>query len=511
MTPAELEYRYRNRMSLPPAERAEVERLHAQMVAERNAEWSGSPSSLDPVDAAAVDIPEDPSLDRARSGLYANLPPIEEQGAAAAADSPGDRESYVNRRSRGLVRRGQPLVYPGAATSPEMARAIAEAEYDNPQDPRSGDPTSPQVRAAIHRQNQIEAARRAAALQTSLRGEPRVSGLDFRRQREAEEAAKEANAQRQWQEWTTGGSLERMAQYAPEEYEARWAAAADERRKSNAEERARANDATVIDAETGRTRGQEYRDQRSERERRVMKQQEPSQNVALVRQLEGMGIDSTQFGDPLSSFDRAGAIAAKRRAMASGTIGKDKEGKAIPVGGTMGAVHRRAQSRQNPLEYVGRGDINDGQRRTMQFWLANGRGPTANEVEAMGAQQFLEGAQQGLRQNIGIRNNDAATRAAEAEAQRRRGEAAQNAAAGWYQTNVGRFGTWDTDKRERLVRWLQSPAYGLSREEAEAVVAQFPEPKPGRAERTAPPAGAGPARPATTPSEPLPRGDYMPG
>lgn len=88
----------------------------------------------------------------------------------------GNRDAWVARRTQEILRMTRPLVYQGAAVSPESARAQAEAEYDYPGDQNSSDPTTPQVRAAIDRQQEIEAAQRAAALQASLRGGVGESG-----------------------------------------------------------------------------------------------------------------------------------------------------------------------------------------------------------------------------------------------------------------------------------------------------------------------------------------------
>ena len=66
MNPAEIERLYRNRASLSPAQREEIERLHAEMLATPNGPMSPDPvrswgpEDLDPVEAAAAPITPDP-------------------------------------------------------------------------------------------------------------------------------------------------------------------------------------------------------------------------------------------------------------------------------------------------------------------------------------------------------------------------------------------------------------------------------------------------------------------
>lgn len=60
MTDAELDLAYRSRGSLPPAERAAVERAHAEMVARYNSEWGTPDNVAANLDAAASPVMPDP-------------------------------------------------------------------------------------------------------------------------------------------------------------------------------------------------------------------------------------------------------------------------------------------------------------------------------------------------------------------------------------------------------------------------------------------------------------------
>lgn len=63
MTDAELDLAYRSRGSLPPAERAAIERAHAEMVARYNSEWGTPDNVAANLDAAASPLPPDPAVD----------------------------------------------------------------------------------------------------------------------------------------------------------------------------------------------------------------------------------------------------------------------------------------------------------------------------------------------------------------------------------------------------------------------------------------------------------------
>lgn len=507
-------YPRRMTMGLTPEEIAEIERRHAAMVANPQ-RVASDPTSLDPNDAAAVDIPGDPETGlRQDAGLYANLPPIEDQEAAARAAAPErpEREDWVTRRTQELVRRGRSTVYPDASVTPERARAQAEAEYDDPNGWRRGQRWSPQVRAAVGRQSDIEAAQRADATRASLGGsEPRFNASDFRRQREEAEAAQAADAQRKWDQWATGGSWERMARYAPGEYELRQQAIRDQNHKEYVADQQRRYDPTVDDPEDINpdtqkpwTRGERARQADGAKDRQMLARTLPQQNRALVRQLEQMGIDSAQFGDWRSpSFDRASALDTKNRAMArgippsqqggaegGGTLTKRPSPQNAGLGGRYGAVQRRAMARQNPWEYMGRGDINDEQRRTAAFILSGGRGATANDVDALNAKMLLEGIEQGARTNMRVQGGEAAI---EAAAEQRR--LAQMQAAGADAENFvrerGYRGWWgDNPLTEQdnadLVSYLMG-RYGISEAEARGIASRY-KVKPGRADATAPPA-----------------------
>lgn len=531
MTDAQVRAAYPRRMTmgLTPEEIAEIERRHAAMVANPQ-RVASDPTSLDPNEAAAVEIGSDPPLapqraastpaaasspaenpgmDRARAGLYANLPPIEDQEAAASAAAPElpDREDWVARRAAELVRMNRPLTYRDAAMSPEMARARAEAEYDDPngwqRNPNSTESMSPQVRAAVRRQIDIEAQQRNADMRASLGGgEQQFNARKFREEREAAEAAAQANARRKWDEWRTGGSLDRMAEYAPEEYNQRWEAAAEGRRKQNAEERAKRY---TTDPNTGETvPNQAYIESQKRKDKALLRAQDPGANVALVRQLESMGIDTEQFGDPASdSFDRTSAIALKRRVMArgvaspqqadaaaGGAISKNGSGSRNPgLGGRYGAVQRDAMRRQNPWEYMGRGDINDEQRRTAAFLLSNGRGATANDVAALSAKALLQGIEVGAERGMRIGNMDAKTEIAAGQTRQQILQNAQAAANEFFRERAEKDSVFGSrglseesygDLVSMLTAITGSPAM------AEGIARRYRR-LGGRAERTAPP------------------------
>lgn len=509
MTPAEIEYKYRNRMSLSPGERAEIERLHAQMVAASDADYRSSPTSLDPNDAAAVDIPGDPETGlRQDAGLYANLPPIEDQEAAASAAAPAsapalpEREDWVTRRTQELVRRGRSTAYPAASVSPERARAQAEAEYDDPNGFRRGQRWTPQVRAAVGRQSDIEAAQRADATRASLGGsEPRFNASDFRRQREEAEAAQAADAQRKWDQWATGGSWERMARYAPGEYELRQQAIRDRNHKEYVADQQRRYDPTVDDPQdinpaTNQpwTRGERARQADAAKDRRMLDQNLPQQNAVLRRELQRMGVDTEPFESNMPriapdskesavsernrKFDRAAALAAKSKAKNARFAAADQ------------AVQRRAQLRQNPMEYMGRGDINDEQRRTAAFILAGGRGATANDVDALNAKMLLEGIEQGARTNMRMQGGDAAVQAQMLQYQAAQMAAAEAAADQFAASRGYTDRGWVSDvplaedDHESLVTYLRG-RFGLSEGQARGVASKY-QIGPSRAEKTDP-------------------------
>jgi hypothetical protein len=320
-------------------------------------------------------------------------------------------QSDVESRTRELVGRG---------IDPESARAIAESEISSPQNPNDPNPTTPAKRAAIKanvaRFNEERAAaqRQAEAdwyesnfgesdrLNKEL-SDARLRGSPDARLHMPETAdwrPETAADRKKWKDWTTGGSLDRMARYAPEEFDRRWDEAAADRKKDNASERAKRYD-TTMDADSGKTRGQLYREKQQAADYNRLRKTDVPQNLKLYRELAAMGIDPDRFGDPRSQFDRDAALNAKTKARQSGVIGKDANGNQIPVGGREGAVARRAQMRQNPMEFLRRPDVTDDQRQAMTALLL-GRGATPNDVAAMQAKMFLEGLQQGARQNVNV-------------------------------------------------------------------------------------------------------------
>lgn len=490
MMPAELERLYRIRMSLPPAQRAQVEQEYEAYMASKQPQRA-SPTSLDPVEASAMDIPDDPeTTGRAQAGLFANLPeiPVDDADRGTTADAglaanlppledPGITEEEVDARVRMVQQRGASDMF-----TPETQRAVARAALEYPVDPTSGDYSTPQFRAAareaIARENQARAAAKAQA-----EAEANAPYEEGARQRAniqrliragvnpmQDMTAPTPEQQGQFDNWARSGSVERMARYAPGEYARRQEAAAEGYRQDARQELARRNDPVT---------GQAYKDAQRDKTARQLRSTDVMANRKLYRELAAMGINPDQFGDPQSSYDRATALKAKTKATYSGSIGTDKDGNSIPVAGRAGAVQRNAQMRQNPVEYLGRPDITDEQRLSTMFYLANGRGPTPNEVKALSAKQLLEGVQMGLRQNLNVNNQDAA---GVALADRRaRGQAAQQAAVAWYDKNVGSTwrNKWNKTRYNSMVQMLQAPPYTMTPEEAQGIAAQFGPPEEG--------------------------------
>jgi hypothetical protein len=283
---------------------------------------------------------------------------------------------------------------------PGTARAVAEAEINNPQDPNDPNPTPPAVRAAIKASNERRRAEQAEAQrQAEADRYEREFGEDDRLREELSDAAKRgspdarlhmpetadwrpetASDRKKWNEWATGGSLERMARYAPDEYNRRMEAAAAARHEEYVREQ---NDP-------------EYKKRKAEREKRALASQTPAANFKLRRELRELGVDTEPFESNASNqreanekFNRFGALEAKRKALAARKAG------------TYDAVIRRAQARQNPMEYLGRSDVTDEQKQTLAAIML-GRGATPNDVAAMQAKMFLEGLQQGARQNVNV-------------------------------------------------------------------------------------------------------------
>jgi hypothetical protein len=459
----ELERLYRMRMSLPPEQRAEVERQYEAYLASKRP--SAGPESLDPVEAAAFDVPDDPdvyadrqpaysqeALERAAntaSGYadrpaysdasltdaaedpadYAQRPVYSEAGLEAAANMPpsagpsgyADRQPAYSDRNLGAAARGpmpQPRVLqadvPGRVRElvargmdPAMAQVVAEAEINNPRNPNDPNPTHPAVRAAIAAENASRSESAAAGQGTWDQKNEREYGEDDRMRQELTDARdrgspdarlympetadwspETAGDRAKWQEWATGGSLGRMARYAPEEFNRREAAAQAQRQKENAAERAARYD-TTVDPNSGKTQGQLYREKQQDDDTRRLRGTDEQANRALYRELARMGIDPDQFGDPRSQYDRNAALNAKTKARESGN-----------VGGRAGAVIRRAQAQQNPAEYAGRSDINDWQKMIMADRLLRGGAGqmTPLGVQAVGAQnaiRFLQGSNLG--------------------------------------------------------------------------------------------------------------------
>lgn len=560
MDKAQIQALYRNRMSLPPEQREEIERLYKEMLASGSAQWSGTPASeLDAADAAAVEITEDPQLtqansglyanlpsqeerknsglyanlpveaaappedpeietaraglyanlpsadERTRAGLYANLPPMEDGGAATAAAQGADTPEMERARS-GLYANLPPMqeqAQPSArrpapvnvdarraelmrrGMDAEMANAVAMAEAENPSDPMSAEPTSPAVRSAIAAENARRAGRPATVSDRQRMFDSEVAESErqmanIRRLIRAgvnpaqDMTAPDAESDRQWREWSTSGSLDRMARYAPDEFKRREDAAKERRWKENRQAYQNRWDMEE-DEKTGKTKGELYRIAQNQQDKERLARTAPQANRALARQLEQMGIDSKQFGDWRSdSFAREGALDAKNRAMASGELG-----------GRYGAVQRRAQLRQNPMEYMGRPDVSDSQRRTLALLMSGGRGATANDVEALNAKMLLEGIGQGVDRGMRIGNMDMKEELAAMQLQEQRMQRAAQEADAFYAKRRGWGGSLDAAAYDDLIAMLSG--MGLSDAQAQGLARRYKR-SGGRAERTAPPA-----------------------
>lgn len=545
MDKAQLQALYRNRMTLPPEQRAEIERLYKVMLAQGSEQWYGDSSTgLDSADAAAVELPEDPDLTRANSGLYANLPPqaAPSQEAEEPAIPTANAGLYANLPSQeGRARSG---LYANLPASPaqtaeqapedpamerarsglfanlppisdqqppqrraagaefdqrarqaelmrrgmdaEMAAAVAAAEARTPRDPLSADPTPAGVRQAIKDEYARRAQQPAQISDRQRQFNAEVSESDrqmanIRRLIRAgvnpaqDMTAPSVEDDRKWREWATGGSLERMEQYAPDEYNRRWEAAAEGRRQDNAAERARRYSE---DPETGKlVPNKDYIAQQKAADKERLMATLPQANRALVRQLAQMGIDPGQFGDWRSpGFEREAALDAKNRAMASGA-----------VGGRYGAVQRRAQLEQNPAEYLGRPDITDSQRRTLAFLMSGGKGATANDVAAINAKMMLEGLNQGinLQRAMRIGDMDVKDRAISMQMEQQRLQAAQAEADRFYEKRRTWGGMLEPEAYDDLIAMLTG--MGLSEAQAQGLARRYKR-SGGRAERTAPPA-----------------------
>lgn len=533
MTPDEIRRLYSIRHTLPAFQRQMIERAYSDLEGTVGVSWDTP--DIDAADSAAVEIQADPSLTvpltepqprraptidlTADTNMDADpsiLPPIDgvpqqrpstidlTAGESDAPPTPGrssrqqrqqepaepvrpGREDWVTRRAAELVRMGRPLTYPDAATSPEVARARAEAEYDDPggwqRNPNSVESMSPQVREAVRNQLEIEAAQRNARTRASVGGDQPFNASDFRLEREADAAAQEANSMRKWNEWVNE-TPDRMAAYAPEEYKLY-----DQGVRERISEEAQANlrrrndpavdDPSDINPDTGSpwTLGERARKEDLAKDKQWLQQIAPQQNKALVRQLEEMGIDSRQFGDWRSpGFEREAALDAKNRAMAGGD-----------VGGRYGAVQRRAQLRNNPAEYLGRQDITDTQRRTLAFLMSGGKGATANDVAALNAKMLFEGIGQGINMQRGMRIGDLDLKDRALGMQMRQQQLQQAAAEAekFYNKRRGWGGLLDAGAYDDLIAMLS--AMGLTQAEAEGLARRYKRKGGGRADRTAPP------------------------
>lgn len=404
MTPDEIRRKYAIRMSLPEAERAEVERLHAELVGKADAAWRGTgPESLDPADAAAVEIAPDPDMATpvgasAHSGPASSGPSTEQDASQQYGDD------WVAARTSELVARGMdPSVAP--------ASALAEADaYGRGMKPEEANRIGGQEASRMFTQNELDAreGRRQdlvargdsperAAIKSVLPGmdtdatfdpESDRQGANIRRLLRAgvnpgqDMSAPSLDQQDAFDTWARSGSVDRMERYAPGEADRRWNAAAAERSKEN--ERMRSDP--------------EYRAQQIAKEKQYMTDTLPNANNALRRQLQQMGVPTDKFESNATSaqernekFDRSSAYAALQEAKNAEKAYARKE------------VQKRAMLRQNPMGYMGRDDVGAEQKAMLSAMML-GRGATPNDIKALQAKMFLEGMQEGARRNVNVNN-----------------------------------------------------------------------------------------------------------
>ena len=189
MNPAEIERRYRNRASLSPAQREEIERLHAEMLAggggpmSPNPVRSWGPEDLDPVEAAAAPITPDPIAGPLRSRSRADW-------ATDAATGGGLYSPSENVASMDVTDIPPPAPV-GNASAPagydEWAAATAEAETGK---------TKAERMAEIDALERRQDAQKASYDQATGMPSPGGSGL-----------ADVDEAGRDWSGWTPGMPL----------------------------------------------------------------------------------------------------------------------------------------------------------------------------------------------------------------------------------------------------------------------------------------------------------------
>ncbi len=390
MTPAEriaLQEKYRNRMTLSPEERAAVEAAYEAELARSNAEFrSASPADLDPVEAAAMDIPDDPVVGSSgpSAGLLANLPVYTEAQLDAAS---GADEERIQEKKRRMLASG--AIARNFLNPEEVAERSARTSVMTPRDPMSAEPTPYSVREMNRQLARDDSAMRdemraqeEAARDEAMFGEGDRQRANIQRLIRAgvnpmqDMTAPTPEQQGKFDNWAKSGSMDRMRRYAPAEFAQRQAAAQAQWSREGREELARLQDP-------------EYRDKVRDRDDRNLRATDVRANRALAEELAGMGLDPRQFGDWRSQFDRKRALDAKMM------FGGQRKGSARE------AVIRNAQMRQNPMEFLRRPDVTDTQRQAMTAMML-GRGATPNDVAALQAKLFFEGLQQGARQNLNV-------------------------------------------------------------------------------------------------------------
>ena len=451
MSPSEIEALYRRRKTLDPATRAAVEQAHAALVNADNAQWMGSsPADLDPVESAATPIEKDPSIQQ----------PAAPVAAVAAPDA----------RVAQLV---------DAGFSADEAASIADQER------------------AIYGENP------AAANSTPADDAARARRVQDLRQREAQQAAFEASYMPLdapvdmsdidtvlGRQMLPGGRYEKVrpgpmgpvapgpgARIAAEE--AKLDAAAEKRRKENAaalEARQRWEaenpDEAASRKATAKDNLADYK-----RERALMR--------AAARQ--GVSVDDVaeqapeQWGSvgwrqPLSAlpgqqeqiFTPTGTRKADATKRARGEDSRRAQWRAQ----TMLAGANPRKNMANAFVMMGDPSLTPDQSRALQYMLPGGA--LSAQVDARQLDTAIGLAGRAVTAAAANAGGGAAALGQE-QLRDQRLEAAGVDAQRFYDKHVGRFGTWDRQKFDRLAKYL-SARYRISLADAEAIAAQFGEP-----------------------------------
>lgn len=456
MNDEELDYAYQNRMSLPPAERAAIEKAHAEMVRRKDRE-RGRPNPPDNVDAnldaSATPVATDPAVGaparKPSAPGPASLPPtkwqelmedprtfsLEEADSIAAESDPGiqgilegapNRYERFGREMNAMDarmgwERGHPAkeapypdLVPGANAPPPAAAApagppvvmiggkpfvnidgaIYPAGSPMVDDPGEYAPTDYGYGTMLVDGIQVPIAQPADGL-LNQPAQYRLVDVERERQKAADHAASRARR---------NSSIEENRRYgSPYLPPSEWS-----------EEQANAR----IERKKGEVRQSNMGYAHRQRIRRLADALNVSEDVAGAAYRNAMAqIDGTEQMDVPQLGSTAPTPGAPRRGSyyAPGVL-REAQDMLTPAGighvmqtakeailanaaqnGAVdrrqaqkeyarGAVVRRAQAQQNPLEYLGRDDINDWQRMAMaERFLRQPQTMTPLGVEAVGA------------------------------------------------------------------------------------------------------------------------------